>query len=126
MRAPVAVGEKTTVAPQLDPANKVVPQVVVEIKKSPALAPDIAILMAMFDELSFVTVTCCAFPDPPTGTLDQERVEGVTFTPETETQPVSSSAQPARSRQRRKTPGLIRAVAIGDFTPWVEGRGKRI
>lgn len=109
------MGENTTDAPQLEPANRVVPHVVFDTWKSPALAPDIAMLMAMFDELSFVTVTCCRLPEAPTGILDQVRVAGVTLTPETETHPVSSRQQNTSSRQIRRAAGLIGAVANGEF-----------
>lgn len=110
-RLPVAVGENATAAPQLDPAKRVAPQVVLDIKKSPALAPDIAMLMGIVEELSLVTVTCCEFPDAPTGTPDQESAEGATFTPETEMQPVTSRAHQARSEPRTSVPGAIRVDA---------------
>lgn len=120
-RLPVEVGEKTTVAPQLEPAKRVAPQVVFEIKKSPALAPDMVMLMAIVDELSFVTVTCCELPDAPTGTPDQEREVGVTLTPETEMQPVSSRATAARSRPARKALGAFCALADAQLTAIIEG-----
>jgi hypothetical protein len=126
-RAPVAVGEKTTAALQLDPAKRLAPQVELEIKKSPALAPDIAMLIGMFDELSFVTVTCCEFPEAPMGTFDQVRVEGETLTPETETQPVWSSAHPARIRLTRNAFArtALGLVGVGEISLRAQARGKR-
>jgi len=117
VRVPVTVGSKVTVAMQLEPAKREAPQVLFEIEKSPALGPEIAmLLMAIVDELSFVSITCCEFPDAPMGTLDQERLAGFTLTPETEMQPVSSRAHPVRSRLRRSAQGLIRAGADRGFT----------
>jgi len=83
----------TTVQPE--DAARLAPQVLLEIAKSAALAPEIPILLIEIAELPILlNVTVCGVPVEPRETLPHERLLGVTRTPATK--------QPARVRAMRK------------------------
>jgi hypothetical protein len=117
-RAPAAVGTKSTVTVQLDLAVRVDPQVLAEIEKSLAFAPEMAtLLMEAADVPSLVSVTACAFPADPTGTLAHERLLGVAVsaTAAGPTQPVCCKAHHARNAVRRRSPARRIPLAIFGF-----------
>ena len=83
---------------QLEPAARLLPQVLPAREKSPASAPPMAMLpMLTADVPPFTSVTVCAFPCEPTATDCHETSVGLTNTATTETQPVCGSAQTARN-----------------------------
>jgi len=78
-REPETVGLNATDAVQLAPAAKLVPQVLLEIRKSAPLVPPMAMLLiAMDDDPSFVSVTALDPPVCPTATLTQLKLAGLT------------------------------------------------
>src|SRR5579862_909161 len=93
-RVPAAVGAKTMVAVQVEPAGSVAPQLLLAIKKSPVLGPESAMLRILIDDdPPLVSCTVCDAPSEPTGTLCHDTLEGFTKTATTEAQPVNSRTQ---------------------------------
>ena len=78
-RVPLVVGAKTTLAVQLAPAASDVPQVLLEIWKSPAFAPaKVMLLIVMAAAFPFVNVMAFGAPLLPTATDAQLRLAGAT------------------------------------------------
>jgi hypothetical protein len=81
VRVPATVGAKTMFAVQLAEAASVVPQVLLEILKSPGLVPvNVRLLMVIDDVLPFVSVTTFWPPVLPTATEFQLRLAGEAVT----------------------------------------------
>jgi hypothetical protein len=79
LRVPVAVGENVTLTVQLDKAARLVPQILLEIAKSPAFVPEMAMLLMLSAVLPlFVRVVVFAPPILPSVTLAQVRLVGLT------------------------------------------------
>lgn len=79
VRVPAAVGAKTMVAVQVADAATLVPQVLLKISKSPALAPEMAMQpMEIEAEPELLNVTALGPPFTPTATLFQARLAGET------------------------------------------------
>jgi len=92
-RLPVVVGAKTTDAVQLADAASVDPQVLLEIWKSPGLAPENAMLLMVIEVVPpFVSVTALAPPLLPTATYTQFRLVGDTDALPEAAAPVPDSA----------------------------------
>lgn len=112
-RIPAAVGAKINVAVQLDPAARVVPQVLLTIEKSPGLAPEIEMLrMLIADEPPFVSFTVCEAPSEPTATFCHDTLVGLTNTATTETQPVKYKAQARRNTLNQSAPAVVSGRAV--------------
>jgi hypothetical protein len=81
-RAPFAEGVNVTLTVQLAPTARLVPQVLAEMVKSPALDPEIAMLVMDIAVLApFVSVTVCAAVVEPTAFDAKVRFPGVTLAP---------------------------------------------
>ena len=79
LRAPVTVGAKRMLAVQLAAAARLVPQVLLNITKSPGLVPVRAMLLMVIAVVPlFVRVTTFCAPLPPTTTDAQLRLVGET------------------------------------------------
>jgi hypothetical protein len=79
LRAPATVGAKRMLAVQLAAAARLVPQVLLNITKSPGLAPVRAMLLMVIAVVPlFVRVTTFCAPLPPTTTDAQLRLVGET------------------------------------------------
>jgi hypothetical protein len=86
---------KVMVTVQLEEAARVAPQVLLEITKSPALAPEIAMLpMAICEVPMLEMVTDWGVPLEPSATLPHASIRGSIRTPATR--------QPAREKTRRE------------------------
>lgn len=117
-RAPAAVGTKSTVAVQLDPAASVPPQVLAGIEKSLAFAPETAMLLIeAADVPSLLSVTICALPADPTRTLVHETLfgEAVSATATARMQPVCCKAHHARDAVSSNPPTRLIPFAIFGF-----------
>src|ERR1700677_1777848 len=81
VRVPVAAGLNATPAVQLAEAARLVPQVLLEMVKSPASVPEIATLLIVIDEASplFKVAVPAALVDP-TVVVANDRLEGVAVT----------------------------------------------
>ena len=80
-RAPLAVGINTIEAEQLPAAARLVPQVLLEIAKSPAFVPEMATLLIVIEMLcAFDSVTDCEPLLDPTLMLANEREVGLAET----------------------------------------------
>ena len=94
-RFPAASGVKVIVAVQLEEAARVAPHVLLEIAKSPALVPEIPMLLiASGESPMFLSVTALGVPVEPTVTLLHTRLLGSMRTPTTR--------QPDRARTARR------------------------
>ena len=83
-RVPAASGVKTIVTVQLEEAARLAPQVLLEIAKSPALAPENPILLIAIGEVPMLLrVTAFGFPVEPKATLPHTRLLGSMRTPTT-------------------------------------------
>jgi len=83
-RAPSASGVKVIVTVQLEEAARLPPQVLLEIAKSPALAPEIPILSIAVGEVPMLLkVTAFGVPLEPKATLPHTRLLGSMRTPTT-------------------------------------------
>jgi len=83
-RAPSASGVKVIVTVQLEEAARLPPQVLLEIAKSPALAPEIPILLIAIGEVPMLLkVTAFGFPVEPKATPPHTRLLGSMRTPTT-------------------------------------------
>jgi len=83
-RAPSASGVKVIVTVQLEEAARLPPQVLLEIAKSPALAPEIPILLIAVGEVPMLLkVTAFGVPLEPKATLPHTRLLGSMRTPTT-------------------------------------------
>ena len=81
VRVPAAVGLNTSVAEQLEPTDKLVPQVVPETTKSVAFAPvTVTPLMVIGEELPFVSMTDWDTALAPTAVLANPIVDGAAVT----------------------------------------------
>jgi hypothetical protein len=81
LRVPAADGLKTTEAEQFPAAARLVPHDLLEMLKSPAFAPVIAILLIMIeDAVPFVSVIAAAALLEPTLMLPKEWLVGLTDT----------------------------------------------
>ena len=81
LRAPAAVGLKVTEALQLVEADRLAPQVLLAIAKSPALVPEIATPLIVIDDVCpFVNVADCDALVDPIDVLANVRLEGVAET----------------------------------------------
>src|ERR1700722_14001617 len=79
VRVPIAKGSKRIVTLQLAWAARLDPQVLLEILKSAALAPEIATPLIEIETASpFVNVTDFGAPTLPSGTLAQLTLDGLT------------------------------------------------
>jgi hypothetical protein len=102
-RLPAAEGENSKVTAQLEAAARVEPHVLLEIEKSPALVPEIAmLLMVMEPEPPLVRVTVWGSPTDPTSTLPQVTTMGATPTAAIDEQPVVQEMASDSSRERTK------------------------
>jgi hypothetical protein len=109
VRAPSADGAKTTETAQVEEPASLAPQVLVEIVKSPAFAPETVMLRTVIAEVpTFLSVTVCGSEVDSIETLPKERVWGVTSTPD-EKQPDWSKAHSMRNALR------ISAAALSVF-----------
>jgi hypothetical protein len=80
----------TTVAPQLEEAPRLVPQVLLVIEKSPESVPAIATLSIVMAEVpALLKVAVCAALLEPTVVLAKDRLEGDADAPEETPLPVS-------------------------------------
>jgi len=78
LREPATVGRKRIVAVQLAPAARLVPQVLVEIRKSDAFVPPtVMLLIASAEDPLFVSVMTLGPPVCPTATLFQLKLVGL-------------------------------------------------
>jgi hypothetical protein len=101
-RFPVVVGAKMMFAVQLDEAESDVPQVLLNISKSPGFVPAKPILlMVITDAPVFVNVTTFCPPLPPTGTETQFKDVG-------DTDPCAINAEAGNNRHA--APMLAAAV----------------
>ena len=92
----------------MDEAASFAPQVLVEIVKSLAFAPEIVILRMVIAEVpTFLSVTVCGSEVDSIETLPKERVWGVTSTPDDERQPVCSQAHNMRNVLRSSAAVLL-------------------
>ena len=90
-RGPAADGVNVTVTLQLEEAARVAPQVLLEIEKSPAFDPEIAMLSIATAEVPrLVRVTVLGVPDDPSATSPHTRFWGSIRTPATK-QPVTQN-----------------------------------
>ena len=79
VRVPDAAGVNVTLTVQFPDPAKVVPQVFAEIAKSPALVPEMAMLVMLIDAVPpFVNVTVWGELVAPTGVFANERLVGIT------------------------------------------------
>jgi hypothetical protein len=94
LREPATVGLNAIVAEQLAPTAKLAPQVLLEIKKSAALAPPTRMLLITIAAVPlFVRVIGFGPPVCPTATLTQFKLAGLTDAdPEVPLVPVPDSA----------------------------------
>ncbi len=105
-RLPLAVGANRTVTSQLEPAGSVAAQVLPEMLKLPALVPAMVMLAMLADaDPEFVSVTVFGSPMPPTGTLAQVMLEGLTERADTLAHPVCPSEHRRRSPEARSENG---------------------
>jgi hypothetical protein len=80
VRVPVAVGVKVTAMLQLDEGARVAPQVLLAIAKSPALAPEMAMLFTVNAAVPpLVNVTVCGELVEPTACRAKDRLVGFTL-----------------------------------------------
>jgi hypothetical protein len=92
-----AVGAKTTDTVQLEDPASTEPQVWLEMAKSVALEPEMAMLVIeIFEVLMFLSFTVCGSLVERRETLPKERLWGVTSTPDTR-QPVCCKARRDRN-----------------------------
>jgi hypothetical protein len=97
---------------QLDDPARLLPHVEFEIAKSPASAPDIAVLLIeIADVPRLLSVTVCAAPVEPRATLPQLRLSGLTRAPTT-TQPVKLITHSKRAALRSKPVACVLAFAL--------------
>ena len=81
VRVPDAVGLKTIEAVQLAEAARLVPQLLLEMLKSPGFAPEIETPLIVIDALvPFDSVAACAELLEPTAVLANARLDGLTET----------------------------------------------
>jgi hypothetical protein len=93
VRVPAATGLNTIVAVQLEDAARLEPQVLLEIAKSAALVPEIAMLLTAIElEPLFVKVADFGAPVFPTATLNQLILDGLAVALPVAVVPVPESA----------------------------------
>jgi len=110
LREPAAVGVNVIVKEQSEEAARLVPQVLLDISKSPAFAPEIAMLLIAIDEVPMLLrVTVFGDPCDPIFTSPQVRLRGSMRTPAT-THPISGSVirrEIEVSRRTHARPGPV-------------------
>ena len=113
-RVPAASGVKVIVTVQFEEAARLVPQVLLEITKSPAFVPEIPMLLIATGEVPMLLrVTMLGVPVEPTATLPHARLLGSMRTPTTR--------QPATARTMRqivagsRLPAQFRQTVLGWF-----------
>jgi hypothetical protein len=78
VRVPDALGENAMLAVQLAEATRLVPQVLLEIEKSPAFVPEIATLLMVIEvERLLVSVADCVALAAPTVVLEKVKLVGL-------------------------------------------------
>jgi hypothetical protein len=78
VRVPDALGENAMLAVQLAEAARLVPQVLLEIEKSPAFVPEIATLLMVIEvERLLVSVADCVALAAPTVVLEKVKLVGL-------------------------------------------------
>lgn len=104
-RNPAADGVKVTVTLQLEDAARIAPQVLLEIRKSPAFVPEMAILLIAIVEVPrLVNMMELGVPEDPRATLCHTRLFGVIRTPATR--------QPVRKLRKRLA---VRSKPFAEF-----------